>query len=285
MKDPETGLMTLLHLEDTIRQIPRYQQTLPEQAIPHLHLQTTTTDSLVGTDVGRTDPRIKLFAICCRKLHPTEQYRYRTGWIGDAIPVVRPILFPLHEVRLLPHHPADLLMTRNLDQGDISPVGVAYGLRQIGINRTQGHNRLIQCLHLLLIATEIGFPIAIIRRQTETTVKPHIVQNDATGLALMPSQPPTHHLQVFGQRKCRTCQLDKLHIGTVEPLREEIHIHQDLDLSGPEFGQIRFTLLFGCSGTDRFRNQTLRTIEFGNMLRMRDIYGIDNALTTGHKLL
>ena len=117
------------------------------------------------------------------------------------------------------------------------------------------------------------------RRQPEHPIQSHIIYNHAVLLSFGYSQSSSHHLQVLGKRQRRSSQLYKLHIRTVKSLRENVHIHQHLDV----------TFLEGFNVLLSFRGRSLRVygngihamflIQFCDFLSMTDIDSIHDALS------
>ena len=96
------------------------------------------------------------------------------------------------------------------------------------------HARLLRHLEVGL-ASQRPFkhrlPVPILRGQTKQAVQPHVVQDQTVALPVKDAHATPHLLQVFRQRERRPRQLDKLHVGTVETLAEEVHVHQHLRIS------------------------------------------------------
>ena len=183
------------------------------------------------------DPGIEGLPIVGRKLHTPKQKRNRTGAEGDAIPWVGPDLSLPDKIGSLFGQLTHPILTDNPDQGGIFLL-ILLPQPFRSIQTSQGEQRLLQRFRTFLPAQETGGPVPLIRREPEPSVQTHIVENNAAGFPFVPTQPSPHHLQVFGQRERGSCQLDKLHIGTVEPLRKEIDIHEHLNRSGFEPFQV-----------------------------------------------
>ena len=121
-------------------------------------------------------------------------------------------------------------------------------------------------------------PVPILRGQTKQAVQPHVVQDQAVALPVKDAHAPPHLLQVFCQRQRRPRQLNKLHVGTVEALAEEVHVHQHLRLSCLELFNQPTTFLPWCLRADRHRVNTVFPIVRSDMLRMPNVNRIDDAL-------
>ena len=74
-------------------------------------------------------------------------------------------------------------------------------------------------------------PVPCVSRQSKHLIQPHVVQDEHTLLPFRHAHASSHLLQILVQAQCRSRQLNKLHLRTVKPLREDIHIHNHIHLS------------------------------------------------------
>ena len=116
------------------------------------------------------------------------------------------------------------------------------------------------------------------RRQTEQTVKPHVVDYHAAFLAFRLAQSAPHLLQVLGQRQCRPCQLDKLHVRAVKALAEYVHIDKNLYLALPEAFDKPFPFVCGRLAVNGDCVHPVLIVISGDVPRMADADGVHDAL-------
>ena len=82
-----------------------------------------------------------------------------------------------------------------------------------------------------IMSLEVVAPVTVAHGRAETVIKPHIVQDNGDGLVLGNAQPAPHLLQIKRQGLGRSCQLNKLDVGAIKPLGEDIHVDNHLDFA------------------------------------------------------
>ena len=204
----------------------------PKNTIPHLHVQEVHVDAALPINQRRADAGEVQDAIVGRELEPREIHCPGPAMKGHPIHPIDPghlAIGPPHPLKARgqsrPHetlcHP---LVRDNLHHLLFIP------LQQ----RRRNHPPLQPSHPLVLLSIQLRapfkshLPIALGRRESKGPVEPHLVDEDAARFVPMPAQSAPHHLQVLGQRERRSSHLDKLHVGTIKPLRKEVHTHQHL---------------------------------------------------------
>ena len=128
------------------------------------------------------------------------------------------------------------------------------------------------------LAMEHLSPVPSIRWQPECLIQTHVVQDQHTVLPFRHAHTTTHLLQILAQTQRRTSQLYKLHLRTVKPLTENIHIHQNVYLvEAIGLDKIR-TFFLRCFRINDRTSHALTLIIPRNMLRMRPVDRIHDSL-------
>ena len=129
-----------------------------------------------------------------------------------------------------------------------------------------------------LLAEEQLLPVALHRRQTERLVESHVIEYQHMRLSRTDAHAAPHLLQVLRERQRRPCQLYELHFGTVEALREDVHVHDDIHLPVPVVVHELLTLPDRCLRLDHAATDALGAVVLRDVLRMCLVDGVDDAL-------
>ena len=103
---------------------------------------------------------------------------------------------------------------------------------RLQVRRSHKDRHLLPCLTLSgQPSCEHQAPVPSISRQSEHLIQSHVVEDEHALLSFRHAHTSTHLLQILVQAQRRSRQLNKLHLRAVKPLREDIHIHNHIDLS------------------------------------------------------
>ena len=104
-----------------------------------------------------------------------------------------------------------------------------------------------------------------------------VVDYHATFLTFRLAQSAPHLLQVLGQRQCRPCQLDKLHVRAVKALAEYVHIDKNLYLALPEVFDKPFPFVCGCLAVNGDGVHPVLIVISGDIPCVTDAYSVHDA--------
>ena len=122
-------------------------------------------------------------------------------------------------------------------------------------------------------------PVPYLRWQPKYPIQSHVINNHAVLLSFSYSQSSSNHLQVLGKRQCRSSQLYKLHIRAVKSFRENIHVHQYLDITFSEGFNVLLSFSSWSLRVYGYGFHALFLIQFCDFLGMRNIDSIHDALS------
>ena len=124
-----------------------------------------------------------------------------------------------------------------------------------------------------------SLPVPYLRWQPKYPIQSHIIYNHAVLLSFSYSQSSSHHLQILGKRQRWSSQLYKLYIRTVKALREDVHIHEYLDVAFLEGFNVLLSFRCRSLRVYGYGFHAMFLIQFCDFLSMRNIDSIHDALS------